>query len=104
VRRRPTGEVESVVAAATHDEVSGELVLFVANRSPDLAVPLELELAGSLAGHTAVRHRVLQDADPGATNTARRPDAVLPRDVPVTGQIRLEPDSWNVLRCAPRPA
>jgi alpha-L-arabinofuranosidase len=105
--RHPTdeyGEVDSVVAAATHDEVGGELVLFVANRSPDVPVPLELELAGAFAGHTAVRHRVLHDADPRATNTARRPGAVLPRDVPVTGQLRLEPVSWNVVRCAPRPA
>jgi alpha-N-arabinofuranosidase len=105
--RHPTGkygEVDSVVAAATHDEVSDELVLFVANRSTDVAVPLELELAGSLAGHTALRHRVLQDADPGATNTARQPDAVRPRDVPVNGPIRLEPVSWNVVHCARRPA
>jgi alpha-L-arabinofuranosidase len=100
--RHPTakyGEVDSVVAAATLDDADGALTLFVANRSPEAAVPLEVDLAGSLAGYRVTGHRVLRGDDPEPRNTADRPDAVRPVDVPVGDGIRLDPVSWNVLRC-----
>jgi alpha-N-arabinofuranosidase len=98
---RRYGEVDSVVAAATFDDADGALTLFVANRSTGTPATLELELAGSLAGYRVTGHRVLSSADPGLRNTAAQPDAVAPCEVPVGGPIRLEPVSWNVLRCAP---
>jgi alpha-N-arabinofuranosidase len=105
--RHPTdkyGEVDSIVAAATHDDATGELVLFVANRSVADAVTVDLNLAGSFAGYVPVAHRILHEADPSASNSPERPDAVAPRDVPVAATLTLEPISWNVVRCAPRPA
>jgi alpha-N-arabinofuranosidase len=105
--RHPTdkyGEVDSIVAAATHDDATGELVLFVANRSVADTVTVDLNLAGSFAGYVPVAHRVLHEADPSASNSPERPDAVAPRDVPVAATLTLEPISWNVVRCAPRPA
>jgi alpha-N-arabinofuranosidase len=101
-RTNKYGEVDSLVAAATLDDVSGDLVLFVANRSTEAATTLQLDFAGSLTGYAPVEHRTLQNADPDAANTARRPDAVVPRDVPVSDRIRVEPVSWNVVRCAAR--
>jgi len=98
------GPVDSVVAAATHDDADGDLVLFVANRSVTDRVVLALDLAGAFAGYVPVSHRVLHEADPHAANTGARPDAVTPRDVPVEAPLTLEPISWNVVRCASPPA
>jgi alpha-N-arabinofuranosidase len=98
------GQVDSLVAAATHNDADGDLVLFVANRSVAHPIELDLNLAGAFAGYVPVSHRVLHEADPHAANTARRPDAVAPRDVPVAAPLTLEPISWNVVRCASPPA
>jgi alpha-N-arabinofuranosidase len=97
------GEADSIVAAATHDEANGDLVLFVANRSVADPITLELDLAGAFAGHVPVGHRILHEADPDAFNSAARPDAVTPRDIAVTAPLTIEPISWNVIRCAARP-
>jgi alpha-N-arabinofuranosidase len=98
---RRYGEVDSVVAAATLDDANGELTLFVANRALDAAATLELDLAGALAGYRVTGHRVLHGADPDLRNGADQPDAVRPVEVPVGDPVRLEPVSWNVLRCTP---
>jgi alpha-L-arabinofuranosidase len=98
------GQVHAIVAAATHDDADGDLVLFVANRSVADPVELDLDLAGAFAGYVPVSHRVLHQADPHAANTPGRLDAVAPRDVPVAVRLTLEPISWHVVRCAPRPA
>jgi alpha-L-arabinofuranosidase len=98
------GEVDSVVSAATHDPATGDLVLFVVNRSIDTPATVDLKLAGSFAGCRPVEHRVLHSDDPGLQNTAERPDAVMPRDAPVDGTLVLEPVSWNVVRLRPAPS
>ena len=82
------GDVDSVVAAATFDVEAGELVLYLANRSPDQPLTVELKLAGALAGYRPVAHRVLRGASPGLCNTADRPDAVVPQNIPVTRNRR----------------
>jgi alpha-N-arabinofuranosidase len=97
------GEVDSVVAAATHDAGTGDLVIFAVNRSVDVAATLDVQLGGSFAGHRPVEHRVLHGEDPGLRNTAERPDAVAPREVRVDGPVVLEPISWNVVRFRPTP-
>ncbi len=89
-----------MVAAATLDDADGSLTLFVANRSTGAAVPLGLEPAGALTGYRVTGHRVLRGADPDLRNTADRPDAVQPVEVPAGDPVRLEPVTWNVLRCS----
>ena len=54
-------------------------------------------------GYRPVEHRVLHSDEPGLQNTAERPDAVTPRDVPVGGPLVLEPVSWNVVHFRPAP-
>jgi alpha-L-arabinofuranosidase len=93
------GEVDSVVAAATHDSDNGDLMLYVVNRSPDVSTTLELELAGSFLGYRPIEHRLLQTDDPTAKNTADKPHAVVPRIVAThDDNLVLAPISWNVIR------
>ncbi len=40
------GEVDALTAVATHDAVTGEVVIFTVNRSTDQALPLTLDLGG----------------------------------------------------------
>jgi len=98
------GEVDTVVAAATHDADKGDLVLFIANRSTDVTTTLELQLGGCLARYRPVEHRVLHSNNPTLTNTADKPDRIAPRNVAVNGTIVLEPVSWNVVRLRPQSA
>ncbi|RFA20537.1 arabinosylfuranosidase ArfA [Subtercola boreus] len=91
------GRVSSVVAAATIDDTTGEIVLFAVNRSPTDPTQLDLSLSGTLAGYHVTDHRVLQNDDPYAVNTADDPYKVEPRQEPVTGVVTLSPLSWNVV-------
>ncbi|WP_369824109.1 alpha-L-arabinofuranosidase C-terminal domain-containing protein [Frondihabitans sp. PAMC 28766] len=92
------GEVESVVAAATIDDETGDVAVFAVNRSETDTTQLDLELGGALAGYRVVEHRVLQSDDPRATNTADAPDTVTPRAAAVAEPPALLPISWNVIR------
>ncbi|MFP8964133.1 alpha-N-arabinofuranosidase [Streptomyces nanhaiensis] len=101
------GEVPALWATATHDEESGEIVLFAVNR--DRTSPLALT-AGlrPFPGARVVEHLVLADDDPGAVNTADRPDRVRPRPVDGTKNddgtltAQLPPVSWSMIRLATR--
>jgi alpha-N-arabinofuranosidase len=96
------GEVPIVDALATHDNETGSLTVLAVNRS--IAEPVELTVDVSpLSGGEVVEMVVLSVEDPGAVNTLRHPDRVLPRP----GQWRvagkdivlvLPPVSWSMLR------
>jgi len=89
-------------ATAVHDLAAGALTLFAVNRGAQ-ALPLEVVLR-DLDGVRLAEHLVLADADVGASNTAERPDRVVPRAGTggavdgATLRAALAPRSWNVLR------
>jgi alpha-N-arabinofuranosidase len=103
------GEVPLLHATATHDGETGEVCLFVVNRSTTETLPLTADLRGFGALQVA-EHSVLADRDLQARNTAEQPDRVAPR--PGHGArldggqlfVGLPPASWNVLRLSPAPA
>ncbi|GAA3015333.1 alpha-N-arabinofuranosidase [Streptosporangium longisporum] len=100
------GEAPAIWATATHDEATGELVLFVVNRDRNGPCALELTLPDGLR---PVEHLELTDDDLSAVNTADAPDRVTPR--PGAGArlegrrafLNLLPVSWNIVRFAPSP-
>ncbi len=102
------GEVEQLWATATHDADTGEVVLFVVNRSAtdgcDLTVDLR-SLGGLTAGgrYAVAEHLSIHDDDTSAQNTAADPDRVVPRP----GDARVEENlvrahlpavSWHCIR------
>ena len=101
-----TGEVDAIMATAIHDPDRGALALFAVNRL-DRSVVLEATLRG-LDGLAVEEHAILADPDIRASNTADRPDRVVPR--PGTGatvdgdqlSVRLAPRSWSALRLVGR--
>ena len=90
-------EFESVpeldIAAVSRAE-GKELVVFAVNRSAEAYEP---EFAGTDGLHLTA-HTVLKADDLHRCNTADEPDAVVPEERSVDGEILLEPYSWNVLR------
>ena len=96
------GEVDTVDAAATWDEESGRLAVFLVNRNTTEAADVGIDLRG-FPGTRVVECLRLDGEDPYLTNSAERPDAVRPRtdpDVRVeTGylDIRLSPVSWTAV-------
>ncbi|SEP90719.1 alpha-N-arabinofuranosidase [Streptomyces radiopugnans] len=101
------GEVPALWATATHDEESGEIVLFAVNRDRTSPLALTADLR-PFPRARVVEHLVLADDDPGAVNTAERPDRVRPRPVDGTeacdGALtaQLPPVSWSMMRLATR--
>ncbi|MGK5451399.1 alpha-N-arabinofuranosidase [Streptomyces radiopugnans] len=101
------GEVPALWATATHDEESGEIVLFAVNRDRTSPLALTADLR-PFPRARVVEHLVLADDDPGAVNTAERPDRVRPRPVDGTeacdGALtaQLPPVSWSMIRLATR--
>lgn len=99
------GEAPYLHAVATHDEETGEVVVFAVNRhqTDDLILTIGVR---AFPDHQLVEHLVL-DGDLRATNTEQAPDRVVPRNAVVaqrTGDaltIALPPVSWNVLRLHP---
>jgi alpha-N-arabinofuranosidase len=94
--------VPVVDALATHDSETASLTLLAVNRSTDEPAELTVDV-GPLPGSEVVEMVVLSDEDPGAVNTLRHPDRVVPRP----GQWRiagkeivlvLPPVSWSMLR------
>jgi alpha-L-arabinofuranosidase len=94
------GEVPVVDAVATHDQ--GETVLFAVNRHR--SEPVRLRVPTSALGPVEVAEAwVLSDPDTTATNTAERPDRVVPArlDTEVDGDevaVTLPPVSWVAVR------
>ncbi len=72
------GAVAAVTAAATWDEETGTLALFLVNRSLEQDVVTTIDVR-ALQPERVIEHQVLADADVRATNTAAAPDRVRPR-------------------------
>lgn len=101
------GDVPFLDATATYDEDTGDVTLFLVNRST--TDPLEVEATVcAFPDHWVAAATTLTADDLRTTHTAGRADAVVPRPlspVQVTdGLLRavLPPVSWNVVRLAPR--
>ncbi|MEU4390966.1 alpha-N-arabinofuranosidase [Kribbella sp. NPDC023855] len=98
------GRVPAVWSTATYEEATGEVVLFVVNRSETDKVDLEVPLRPGLR---VVEHLALYDDDRSAVNTAEDPDRVVPRRIDGT-EVRndsctatLPPASWHMIRLSP---
>jgi alpha-N-arabinofuranosidase len=99
------GPVPLFTGVVTHDEAADTLTLFAVNRSQADPLPITVDLR-ALPELQVVEHMVLEHADPDATNTADRPESVVPHnrgDAGITGReltARLPALSWNVIRLA----
>ena len=97
------GRIPALWSTATYDEVTGEVALFVVNRSETDKIDLEVPLH-SLGPVELVEHLGLYDDDPAAVNTADDPDRVVPRPVDGTAvsngicTATLPPASWHLIR------
>ena len=97
------GEVPLIDAIATHDPDSRHTVLFVVNRSLDQAVELDADMR-AVHAHSLIEALTLADADVNATNTEKRPNRVIPRNLGGTtltdGTLNavLPPVSWSMMR------
>ena len=101
------GAVPVVDAVATHDDETGDVTVFVVNRDQSSAAGLAVSLAGFDAGYRVAESWLLADDDLTATNTADRPDRVVPRPADsatvAEGVLRaaLPPVSWTAIRLTP---
>lgn len=107
VETKAYGPVDTLVVTATHDPDTGNIAVFVVNRSRTEPTMLALDVAaaigGEIAPYTIVEHLMVSDDDPSATNTEDHPDRVTPRpgDATVTGATltaTLPPTSWHCIR------
>lgn len=96
------GEVPAIDAVAVHAAAEERLTIFAVNRI-DRPLGLQVSLR-DLGNLVTVEQRVLSDPDLAASNSADRPDRVVPRRVTgaVVGSGRLTATlpgrSWNVIR------
>jgi alpha-N-arabinofuranosidase len=101
------GEVPALWATATHDEESGEMVLFAVHRGRGEPLTLTADLRAFPAARVR-QHLLLHDTDTTAANTAEQPDRVRPRPVAGTRAdggaltVELPPVSWTMIRLATR--
>ncbi len=100
------GEVDSLDAIATLDEATGNVALFLVNRSAADAVDVTVDLRG-FGPLEVIEHVMLSDPDPMRANTAADPAAVAPLDRPgwsSTGSVvtvNVTGISWNMIRLRP---
>jgi alpha-N-arabinofuranosidase len=98
------GRVPALWSTATYEESTGEVVLFVVNRSETDKVDLEVPLQPGLR---VVEHLALYDDDRSAVNTAEDPDRVVPQRIDGTEVTNdsctatLPPASWHMIRLSP---
>lgn len=113
VETRAYGPVDAVVVTATHDPESGDLTVFVVNRSRTESSELTLDVAAPIGGdptaYVLVEHLVVHDDDLSATNTEHRPDRVTPHagNAAVDGATltaTLPATSWHCMRLTERGA
>ncbi|WP_415362357.1 alpha-N-arabinofuranosidase [Saccharothrix sp. BKS2] len=96
------GDVPVVDSVATHDEETGDTVVFVVNRHR--SEPVDLEVALVAFGDVEVTEAwTVHDPDGSATNTEAEPDRVVPKpqDATITdGELHvvLPPVSWTAVR------
>lgn len=100
------GTVPVVDAVAAHDEVSGEVTIFVVNR--DLSEPVDLVVPLTAFSQLDVLETwTIGGADPYESNTADEPDRVVARPLASAkvSQARLTaslpPVSWSAVRLGP---
>ena len=94
------------MAVAVHNEQTGELNIFAANRDLQKDIPLQADLRG-FAGYHVTECLSLENADLKAENSAAeekvrpiaRTDAVMDGD---SLQVMLHKASWNLIRLNPR--
>jgi alpha-N-arabinofuranosidase len=97
------GPVPALDVAATRDDETGAVTLFVVNRSRTEELALTADVRGTGATRV-VEHAVLHDADPDATNSPEHPDRVTLRPGTTAtldgGTLRasLPPLSWQGIR------
>lgn len=97
------GEVPLLDATATYDESTGELTVFVLNRSQDASVTLESALTG-FGDLELVESWVIGGGDPHVTNDKEHPDRVVPTALEsvtvAAGSLRAELPavSWCAIR------
>jgi alpha-N-arabinofuranosidase len=98
VETKAFGRVPALWSTATYDESTGQIAVFVVNRSETDMIELEIPVTGDL-----VRHLALYDDDRSAVNSADEPDRVTPRTVDGTKVVggvcraTLPPASWHVI-------
>ena len=99
--------VPAIEATAVHDPMTGRLTVFAVNRLVRPLV-LDVDLRG-FDGLAVEEHRILGADDLSASNTAARPDRVVPfagsrASVDSGGlSVELPRHSWNALRLCPLP-
>jgi alpha-N-arabinofuranosidase len=96
------GTVSLVDATATHDPATGEVSIFVVNRSQAEPVSLEVDLR-ALPVPTIADALVLSDSDVSATNTQDNPNRVRPRPLATQAdgsvlRLELPAVSWSCVR------
>lgn len=79
---------------AVYDDLADTITLFAVNRSLD--TPCTLALDG-FDEYRFTSHTVLTGDDLKQCNTAAHPDAVIPAEQKIGGEIVLPPCSWNML-------
>ncbi len=100
------GEVALVSATATWDEQTGDVAVFLVNRSPTESLHLVVDTR-PFGGLVPVDRHALTGADLRAVNTAEHPDRVVPRRRPLPDPadgllgLDLPAASWQVLRLRP---
>jgi alpha-L-arabinofuranosidase len=104
------GAVPALWSTATYDDESGEIAVFVVNRSETDPVDCEIPLTALESAYGPLRlvdHLGLYDDDRGAVNSPDDPDRVTPRSVDGTTirdglcSATLPPASWHLLRLSP---
>jgi alpha-N-arabinofuranosidase len=99
------GRIPALWSTATYDDETGEVAIFVVNRSETDKVDLEVPLHSS-GPLELIEHLGLYDDDRAAVNTADDPDRVVPKPVDGTGisngicTAALPPASWHLIRLA----
>ncbi|MEU4762335.1 alpha-N-arabinofuranosidase [Actinosynnema sp. NPDC023794] len=99
------GDVPVVDSVATHDEETGDTVVFVVNRHR--SEPVDLKVALAAFGDVEVAEAwTVHDPDGSATNTETDPDRVVPKPQTATvtdGELHvvLPPVSWTAVRLTP---
>ncbi len=94
------GRVPALWSTATYDEKTGEIAIFVVNRSETDRLVLEIPVGGL----RVARHLALYDDDRAAVNTADDPDRVVPRVIEGTEIVdgvctaTLPPASWHLIQ------
>jgi alpha-L-arabinofuranosidase len=72
------GDVDLLSAAATHDDEAAETTVFLVNRSPAQAVPVEVALR-DLPVSQVLEARIVEDPDQSVVNSATAPDRLRAR-------------------------